>query len=208
MFHRVSDMPSDDLFVVGKVYNSVDEVKSDISSYNDQHFTNFVVSTNNKRSLLIKCSHGRERKSESSGSRPKQHYNFLDCKASISFYKSQKAENTSVKITQVNLTHNHAVSKEIHDFQSTPLSEEEKQLVLTLKEANAKPSQIKRVLVEKKNKKLSTQRIKNLINKFLKTNNNDHEKQSLEDFLVKMDDDGADIDWISGTSAGWCSRMF
>ena len=65
-----------------------------------------------------------------------------------------------------------------------------------MKETNAKSSQIKRVLVKKKkNIKLSAQCIKNLINKFLKTNSG-QENQTLEDFLMKMDEDGADIDWV------------
>ena len=175
-------MLPEELFTIGKVYDSVDDVKSDISLYNNTHFMNFVISTNNKRSILIHCSHGRERKSESSGPMPKRRYNFLGCNASISLYKSQKANVSSVKVTQVNLPHNHTVSKEIHESQNSSLSEEEKQLLLMLKEANAKPSQ-------------SAQRIKNLINKFLKTNRN-QDNQTLRDSLMKMNEDGADIDWV------------
>ena len=43
-------MSADELFFCGKVYNGVDEVKNDISTYNEKHFTNFVVSMNNKKS--------------------------------------------------------------------------------------------------------------------------------------------------------------
>ena len=72
---------------------------------------------------------------------------------------------------------------------------EEKELILTLKEANGKPSQIKRVLIKRKNKKLTTQQLKNLISKFLKTNNFDDD-HNLEQFLQNIDEHGGDIDWI------------
>ena len=87
-------------------------------------------------------------------------------KASLRVYISQK--DGTLKITQSNLQHsNQECSEEIFSFQNTTL-DDDKDLVMTLKEANTKPSQIKRVLAERKNKNISTQRLRNLISKFLK----------------------------------------
>ena len=96
-----------------------------------------------------------------------------------------------MKMTKVHLCHNHTASKDVHDVQHPVLDDEEKELILTLKEANAKPSQIKRVLIERKNKKLTTQQLKNLISKFLKTNNSvdDH---NLEQFLQNIGEHAGD----------------
>ena len=122
---------------------SVDDVKKDIDVYNEINFTNFVVSMNNKKSLVIQCTNGRERKSESKGQMPMQHYHYLGCEASINLYKSQKSV-FSMKMTKVHVCHNHTVSKDVHNVQHPVLDHEEKELILTLKEANAKPSQINR----------------------------------------------------------------
>ena len=51
------------------------------------------------------------------------------------------------------------MSSEIYQHHHASLDNEDRELVLTLKDANAKPSQIKRVLAEKKNKHVSTQRV-------------------------------------------------
>ena len=73
-------------------------------------------------------------------------------------------------------TTNALTSEEIFSFQNTTL-DDDKDLVMTLKEANTKPSQIKRVLAERKNKIISTQRLRNLISKFLKEAS--HEKSKV-----------------------------
>ena len=189
----VHNMSADQSFFVGKVYTSVDGVKKDID-VNEINFTNFVVSMNNKKSLVFQCTNGRERSSESKGRRQIQHYNYLGCEASINLYKSQKSV-FSMKMTKIHLWHNHTVSKDVHDVQHPVLDDEEKELIRTLEEANAKPSQIKRILIERKNKKLTTQQLKNLISKFMKTNNSDDD-HNLEQFLQNIGEHGGDIDWI------------
>ena len=60
-------------------------------------------------------------------------------------------------VTQVNLEHkNHETTEEIHRYDDTCLDEDNRDHVLTMKEANAKPSRIKRVLVEQRTSIYST----------------------------------------------------
>ena len=78
--------------------------------------------------------------------RPKQHYNFLGCKAYIRMYKGKSGK---IKITTVSLAHNHPTTEEIFNLQNPVLTDDERELGLTLNQANAKPSQIKRVYLSK-----------------------------------------------------------
>ena len=81
-----------------------------------------------------------------------------------------KSKDGSLKVTRSNLEHsNHVVNESVHGFNSDNLDEEEIDLVRTLKEANTKTSQIKRILCTRTNKRISTQRMKNLIAKFVAT---------------------------------------
>ena len=141
-------MASTNIFEVGKIFSSIEEVKTAILEYNSLNYTDFVIRSNNSKSVYVECKHGRERKSESTGKRPKQHYNFLGCKAFIRLYKSKDGR---IKVTKLILEHcNHPTTSEIYQHNHALLDEEDEELVLTLKDANAKPSQIKRVLAEKK----------------------------------------------------------
>jgi len=106
---------SHEMFVIGKVYNSIDEVKAAVLTFNQQNFTRFIITSNNKKSLVVQCTHGRQRKSKSCGIRPNQKYNFLGCKATIKVYKSQKAKD--LRITHVDLSHNHPVGKDFYETQ-------------------------------------------------------------------------------------------
>ena len=179
-------------FSQGKSFSTIEEVKACIKEFNERNFTNFVISCNNKKSIYIECKHGRERKCQSSGKRPRQHYNFLGCKASIRLFKSK---NGSIKVTTVNLEHtNHEPTREIHEHQNATLDEEDRDLVLTLKEANTKPSQIKRVLAEKKNKQISTQRLRNLITKLLREESAQN-VSSVEEFLNTVSSEGGTVRW-------------
>ena len=71
----------------GKRFQTVEEAKKFIDDFNTRHFTNFIVLSNNKRQLVFKCKHGYDRKSQSGGKRPQQHYNNLDCEAFVRLYK-------------------------------------------------------------------------------------------------------------------------
>ena len=58
------------LFVVGTVFKDEDAVKLALSKYNEQNYTEFTVTTNNKKTIVIKCKHGRKRSYEGTGRRP------------------------------------------------------------------------------------------------------------------------------------------
>ena len=153
---------------VGATFSSTDDAIAYVSTYNDTNFTNFVRTSNCKKALVYCCRHGIQRSSKFKGARPNQHYNFVDCKATIRMYKSKDG---SLKVTRSNLEHsNHIlVNESVHGFNSDNLDEIEIDLVRTLKEANTKTSQIKRILCTRTNKRISTQRMKNLIAKFVAT---------------------------------------
>ena len=126
------------------MFDSIDDAKAYVQNYNETKFTNFVVVSNNKKTLLYSCRRAIERKSCSSGQRPNQHYNFVGCAAQIRMYK---AKNGSVKVTQLDLEHtNHVVDETTHRFNNDSLDEEESDLVRTIKDANTKTSQIKQML--------------------------------------------------------------
>ena len=147
---------------VGATFSSTDDAIAYVSKYNEKNFTNIVKTFNCKKALVYCYRHGIQRSSKSKGARPNQHYNFVDCKATIRMYKSNNGSN---------LQHsNHILVNEcVHGFNSDNLDEIEIDLVRTLKEANTKTSQIKRILCTRTNKRISTQRMKNLIAKFVAT---------------------------------------
>lgn len=177
------------LLTVGKVFDSIDDAKACVQNYNETKFTNFVVVSNNKKSLIYSCRHAIERKSSSSGQRPNQHYNFVGCAARIRMYK---AKNGSVKVTQLDLEHtNHVVDETTHRFNNDSLDEEESDLVRTLKDANTKTSQIKRMLCSRANKRMSTQRVKNLITKLI-TESSTH-ADALQECLDSIDSTGGTV---------------
>ena len=53
----MAEVPS---LTVDKVFNSADEARAYIDTYNEIKFTNFVVTSNNKKSLSYACRHGVE----------------------------------------------------------------------------------------------------------------------------------------------------
>ena len=168
-------------------FDSSADAKSFIENFNRTNFTNFVVNSSNARQLVFKCKHGVERKSSCGGVRPKQHYNFMNCAAIIRLYKRN---NGKFKVTHCELTHNHPTTAAIHKFNNAVLNEEDKDLVLTLKEANAKPSQIKRVLCNRADYKMSTQKVKNIISKLI---TDDSSGKELEEFMSEMHEEGGTI---------------
>ena len=99
---------------VGTVFASLEDAMARISNYNEENFTNFVITSNNKKSLVYTCRNGVERKSKCGGIRPNQHYNFVGCKATIRIYKLTDG---TLRVSQLNLDHiNHIVSETVHRF--------------------------------------------------------------------------------------------
>ena len=173
----------------GMEFSSSEEVKTLIRRYNDKHFTDFVVNSCNKRQMVFKCKHGVERKSRSQGKRPNQHYSNMDCEAMIRLYR---AKDGKWKVTKFHSSHkNHVISEGAHRFNNTNLTADEQDLVLTLKEANTKTSQIKRMLCERTNKVMTTQRLRNLISKLIPEKSDDDD--SLEKYFELIDTEGGTV---------------
>ena len=180
---------------VGKVFENENATKAYIESYNKANYTDFTVAVNNKKMLVYLCKFGRKRKPTCSDSRPKQRYNNIGCLAKINLYKSQKEGIESLKVTQVNLAHNHLISKEAYDAQHAFLTGEEVELVKDLGGANLKPSQIQNILMKKADKRISCQKLKNLISKICPSENENDTREAFNSFLEKIDNDGGIIEW-------------
>ena len=91
------------------------------------------------------------------GQRAKLHYNYLGCTAKITCFKSAKS--TQVKITEMCLEHNHELNRVAYLTTGLELSEQEKEVLTDLRDANCKVSQISRVFHKKFDKVLSSPKI-------------------------------------------------
>ena len=108
------EMAEEDVLCVGKTFNSIADAKACVEKYNSDNYTNFVVTTNNRKSLVYGCRHAVERKSYSGGKRPNQHYNYVGCTAAIRMYKSKDGK---VKVMKAELSHtNHPVNVTSYGF--------------------------------------------------------------------------------------------
>ena len=126
--------------------------------FNEQNFTEFRISCNNRKNLQVHCKHARERKSKSL--RPNLHLNYLGCNAKIIFYKSQKPGNSTLKVTQSNLDHeNHAIDENVYKYNNIQVSQEEEDLIKVLAEANTKPSRIQKVILKRHKKKIGLKKL-------------------------------------------------
>ena len=175
--------------LVGSKFETVDLVKECVKDFNKEHCVDFVVNTNNQKSLRFICKHGCPQRKRSKGERVQQHYNALNCEAFINFYKTKK---DGIKCTQINNIHNHPVSKEIYNREHVELNEEEVALCATLKSGNCKPSQIRKVMVEKFNKKLTIQKLKNILRKAIPE---DTEDLDSSEFFEDFQNEGGEVSW-------------
>ena len=162
-----------------------------VTDYNKTHFTSFTISTNNKKSIVFKCKHGRKRKYDGEGKRPNQTYNFIGCSAQVNFYKNK--DDGTLKVTKSVLCHNHECSKIDYERNNAVFDDEDEAFVLTLNSATARHSQIKRVLKEQQGKSFTTKKIQNLIRKLAPTDA--EENVSFEDFLQNIENDGGTVEW-------------
>jgi hypothetical protein len=143
--------------VVGKVFDSYEQFFQAFDEFCKKNYQPFIITTNNSRQVTLHCRHGHKRGSESTGKRKNLHYIYLGCTAKITCYKPAKLK--SVKITTVNLVHNHEISDSA--YQRTEVNELEAELITDLHDGNCKTSQIARVLKNKYDKDLSTKQIRN-----------------------------------------------
>ena len=180
---------------VGAKFQDVVAAKEFINHFNKENFCEFIVGTNNAKSLYFVCTHSRHRKSTSKGSRPGQHFNFLGCQAKIFFYKSQRPGDESLKVTQLDLEHSHPISEEIYNQKNTILTDEQKEMIKNLVSANASAKQVKRVLMNKAKKRVTLQKVRNIIRKVAPPETDEVAQKALQEFLVGLEDEGGDISW-------------
>ena len=178
----------------GDTFANVEDAKEAVKEFGSAVFADFRVDTNNKYSLRFFCKHGGRKKDKTgTGARKKQHYNHMDCKASISLYKSQK--DGSITCTKINSEHTHPVSKAIFDHNNVELTQTELDLCANLKNGNCKPSQIKKVLLEKFNKDITIQKLKNVM-KNIPANPLDDDEVNFQDFFTNFEMEGGEVDWL------------
>ena len=93
---------------IGDIFGNEEEAKEKVKRFNVDNYVDFIVETNNQKYLKMVCKHGlRHRVRRPKHERSHQHHNFLECKATIAFYKSKK-EGT-LKCTVFDNQHNHPV---------------------------------------------------------------------------------------------------
>ena len=180
-----------------QTFENTEAAKNFMKKFNEENYTDFIVSSNCKKSLIFSCKHSIYRDSKSKGERVKHHFNYLACPAKVRMYKSQKpSEAGSVKVTQLTLEHSHPICKEIFENQNVVFTDEEKDLIATLKAANAKNSQIQRVLFERSKKKVSVIKLKNLIQRIMPAEGPEETKKAFGAFLENIERDGGVVEWI------------
>ena len=179
---------------VGDIFANVNEAKLAVKRFGAPVFADFKVNTNNKDTLKFCCKNGgRKRKKTCKGERINQHYNNMGCRALITFYKSKKADG-SVTCTKIINDHCHALSEALYKHDNLKLAEEEVDLCANLRNANAKPSQIKRILKDRFKKDITIQKLKNLMKKIPITENEG--TVEFEEFFTAMEEDGGQADWL------------
>ncbi|CAI6346310.1 unnamed protein product [Macrosiphum euphorbiae] len=91
----------------GQIFNSYEQF---FETFCEENYQPLVITDNNyKRQVTILCQHGYNRPSKSTGKRTILHYNYIGCKAKITCFKPSNS--TRVKISSVNLEHNHEISR-------------------------------------------------------------------------------------------------
>ena len=183
---------------IGRLFASVDEVKDCIQKYNKENFTEYRVRTNNQRSLLFECKHGRHRDSRSKNIRPGGHFNFSGCQAKINFYKSQANGKTTIKLTNIHLEHTgHVVNEDVYNLHNTNLTDDDLNCIKSLKEANCKPSQIQQALLVNSKKRVTVQKVKNIAAKLCPPETDEESKDAFVKFLSEVELGGGIVDWES-----------
>ena len=100
-----------------------------------------------------------------------------------------------MKVTKIDLENSHPISEEIYNQKITTFTDEFKDMINNLNSADNNPRQIKRVLLNKSKKKVTIQRLKNLINQIAPKETDDAAHEALEEFLGGLEEDGGDITW-------------
>ena len=184
-----------DFFFIGQTFKNVQEAKEQLKLYNEKNFTEFRISSNNKKSLQVLCKHARHRKTESKGLRPNLHVNYLGCNAKINFFKCQKSGSSTLKVTTLNLVHeNHAIDENIYKYNNIQISQEEADLIKVLAEANTRPSRIQRVILKRHRKQIGLKKLRNLVAKIV-PKDDDVSRIEFEKYLEDISNDGGVVEW-------------
>ena len=99
----------------------------------------------------------------------------------------------SYRLTSFTTDHNHKVSEDYYKRENLQLTGHDKELIKDLKTANAKPSQIARVLKEKNKTILSTKQVRNIIQRLIPQQDKS-KQEKLADFLENVDKNGGIIE--------------
>ena len=140
--------------------------------------------------MRFNCKYGYDRNVRSKGKRIKLHYQYIECPAFVNFYKSQK--DGGIIMTSHCNDHNHPRTEELFWRQNVDIDEEDETLIDNLLSGNCKPSQIKKVLRDKKKKELTMGKLRYRIGKIV-ANQNEENKDKLETFLAELEADGGDV---------------
>ena len=179
----------------GAIFNTSEEALESVVAYNEANFVDFRSETHKKKSYRFVCKHGCRQNARGKGERPLQHYNVLGCEAAINFYISQKDE--TLKCTKLKKNHNHVVSEQLYNHEHTKLNQDEVELCATLRDGNCKPSQIKRVILEKFNKDVKISKFRNILRKVPSGKDNDVD---YEEFFERFEHEGGDLTELNGLS--------
>ncbi|GBN27314.1 hypothetical protein AVEN_190515-1 [Araneus ventricosus] len=176
-------------FEAGEVFDDYEQFVKAFNDFCEENYHPLIIVNNNKRQITILCRHGYNCPSKSTGQRTKLRYNYLGCGAKISCYKL--ANSKGIRITNVNLQHNHGISKAAYHSRVAELFSEEKEVLTDLHEANCKVSQICRVFHSKFDGRLSSQKIRNVLKKLVPQTSND--TSQLQTFLKCVEETGGDV---------------
>lgn len=97
---------------VGQEFKNYDEFLRAFYDFCQKNHQPLTITNNNKKQVTALCRHGVQRASTSTGKRSHLRYNYLGCKSKINCYKP--ATSNVVRITSVNLDHNHEISEAAH----------------------------------------------------------------------------------------------
>ena len=164
--------PTDQNLTVGKTFNTFEDAKKFVKMWCSRSFSPMVVnssriSTEKKKGrgrILFVCPHGVNRKSKSTGVRPKQNVMFTNCSARINIY--EQADSNVWIVTYMNNVHTgHLVGRDVYGTYSTvrKLYCEDEKFMMDLHGAGASNRCIARVLSDKTNKLYDTKFVYNSV---------------------------------------------
>ena len=114
---------------------------------------------------------------------------------------------TTLSISSHHLEHNHPLSQELYQHKNVQFTEEEKDVMGVLKQGNAKPSQIKRVLLDKFKKKVSVQKIKNTIAQMFPDDSHGQGDQLVK-YLDQTVEEGGIVEYLNNEDGDMKAMFF